>query len=277
MRLSVGEIWSFLDLQVEIDGNARGLNLNAGGLFLENISIETVKSIQANQEYHGEILEGLFINREILWQPNVYDRVQVCITNLSLFSVFCQEEIERFTVDERSGHELYTHLLEYLSQLGQAAIGKFSKVLDEAEKTKTEDEDSIHDPKNKIPRILGNFRKECFPVIKIFVELLPPSDLARINAQHRMDFAVQIIINQYNLKYSDIKNPYWEVVENPGKPTQPKVKAKPEEASADGTPKVETSVESPDATDNPKVETSPKSQAADDKPEVEPSPENQDA
>ncbi len=246
MRLSVGEIWSFLDLQVEVDGKSRGLNLNAGDLFLENIPLETIRSIQENGEYHAETLEGLFINREVLWQPNVYDRIQVCITNLSLFSVFCQEEIEKFGKNGKSGVEFYTHLLEYLSDLGQGSIGKFSKVLDEAS-APSEEEDSIHDPKNKIPRILGNFRKECFPIIKIFVELLPPADLARIHAEHRMDFAVQVIINQYNLKYSDIINPFWEIVKNPGKPSQPKSKSKTEKQSAK--PGDQTQVKTEDQTE----------------------------
>lgn len=249
MKLSIGEIWSFLDLQVEVDGKSRGLNLHAGGLFLENIPLETIKSIQENEEYHSDILEGLFINREILWQPNVYDRIQVCITNLSLFSVFCHEEIDKFAQNETNGGVFYTHLLNYLSELGQGAIGKFSKVLDESKPATGSDEDSIHDPKNKIPRILGNFRKECFPVIRIFVELLPTTDLARISSQHRMDFAVEVIINQYNLKYSDITSPYWEIVKNPGKSTEPKVQAKPEIKAA----------------------------PVEDKTEAEPSPESQDA
>ena len=227
MRLAVGQIWRFLDLNVEVDGKTRGLNLNAGNFFLENIPIETIVSIQNNQEYHSDTLEELFINREVLWQPNVYDRVEVCITNLSVFSVFCQEEIEKFKTQERGGSDFYTHLLTYLSELGQNAIKKFSKVLEEAAPNSEEDE--IHDPRNKIPRILGHFRKECFPVIKIFIDLLPEDDLRKISARHRMDFAVQVIINQYNLKYSDIINPYWIIVDNP---KESKVSEKPAKETA---------------------------------------------
>ena len=162
--------------------------------------------------------------------------------------------------------EFYRHLLNYLSELGQGAIGKFSKVLDESKppSESEEDSDSIHDPKNKIPRILGNFRKECFPVIKIFVELLPTTDLARISAQHRMDFAVEVIINQYNLKYSDIINPYWEIVKNPGKPTEPKAQPKPQEetVATKDQPKVEPEKETVSPKDEPEVETNPESQDA---------------
>ena len=89
MKLEIAEIWNFLKLRIDQSTQSISFNLAAADFKLENLSSETIKALKNKEDYHEEVLTSIFINREILWQPNVYDKVEICISNLNIFSSFC--------------------------------------------------------------------------------------------------------------------------------------------------------------------------------------------
>ncbi len=225
MKLEIAEIWNFLKLRIDQSTQSISFNLAAADFKLENLSSETIKALKNKEDYHEEVLTSIFINREILWQPNVYDKVEICISNLNIFSSFCQDAIDQLANSDKPIDQFHHEIFQFLSTLSQETVNVFQESIQKSKENVrvAPSEDSAYvNPKSYIPRILGRFRKKAFPVIQVFIGLLPQGNLVRRSALNRMDFAVQVIINQYNLKYSDVIDPFWEVVIQDVKKQQPK-------------------------------------------------------
>ncbi|MCZ6694896.1 MAG: hypothetical protein O6939_13405 [Bacteroidetes bacterium] len=255
MKLEIAEIWNFLKLRIDQSTQSISFNLAAADFKLENLSSETIKALKNKEDYHEEVLTSIFINREILWQPNVYDKVEICISNLNIFSSFCQDAIDQLTNSDQPIDQFYNQIFQFLSSISQETVNVFQESIQDSKanvKIAPSEDSTYVNPKSYIPRILGRFRKKAFPVIQVFIGLLPQGNLVRRSALNRMDFAVQVIINQYNLKYSDVIDPFWEVViqdvkkqtpkQGPPKSTQSdevKKEAAPKEEGKEAAPKEE--------------------------------------
>jgi len=244
MKLAVGEISHFFKLE---PGENFQIELVAGKLRIDGLNKKIITALQSNTDYLDEILNALFINREIIWQPNVYNNIDVCITNLNVFSVFAEEELEKISHNKPSA-SFYKKVYNFLIEKCKESITVFSNAKtqinadDQAANIKPSSQDTIQ-------AILGIFRKEVLPVIKVFIELSPDGRLAKRQALHRMDFAIEVVINQYNLKYSDIINPYWEIIRKPMSETNESNEEKTDKTSA------------PDDNKKPGEETTPPKQA----------------
>ena len=202
MKLEIAEIWNFLKLRIDQSTQSISFNLAAADFKLENLSSETIKALKNKEDYHEEVLTSIFINREILWQPNVYDKVEICISNLNIFSSFCQDAIDQLANSDQPIDQFYNQIFQFLSSISQETVNVFQESIQDSKanvKIAPSEDSTYVNPKSYIPRILGRFRKKAFPVIQVFIGLLPHRNLVRRSALNRMDFAVQVIINQYNI------------------------------------------------------------------------------
>jgi len=235
MKLEIAEIWNFLKLKIDASVQEINFSLRAGEFGLDDLSVKTIEALKDRVDYHEEVLTSIFINREIIWQPNVYDKVEICISNLNIFSSFCQDAIDQLANSDKPIDQFHHEIFQFLSTLSQETVNVFQESIQKSKENVrvAPSEDSAYvNPKSYIPRILGRFRKKAFPVIQVFIGLLPQGNLVRRSALNRMDFAVQVIINQYNLKYSDVIDPFWEVVIEDVKKQPPK-KEPPESIQSD--------------------------------------------
>ena len=201
MKLSLGEIWGFMDLAPIPDVKDKDVQwlyeLVAGEIKINHLTDNDIRALREDGNYDTELLPSIFTYREVLWQPNVYTQPSLCIPQLNVLRVFCEEYNTNLKNGTSGVKRLYKKLLE--------GLGKYCK----------EAHDRIAGASNagdvRIPTILGDLRKNAFPIIKFF--LFHPKNRPdyRTDAMNRLNYAVKIMLTQYNNKYHDLVDPYWTI------------------------------------------------------------------
>lgn len=200
MKISLNEIWGFMEIapfpeKKESEEVQWIYELVAGDISVPNLSTEDIKILNADENYDTELLPSIFTYREILWQPNVYTQPALCIPQLNILKVFCEEFVEENKGDKSSTKWLYAKLLDGLGTYCDVAIQKISN---------TENSGDI-----RISTILGNLRRNAFPIIKFFIYHPMNRKDYHFDALNRLNYAVKIMLTQYNNKYDDLHDPYW--------------------------------------------------------------------
>ncbi len=206
MKIDLNEIWEFMDMAPQPRTADRGdhwlYELVAGGVVVKNLKSQDITNLKKEENYDTELLPSIFTFREILWQPNVYTKPSQCIPQLNILKVFCEDYVSELKNSQNGDVWPYFGLLNGLGHYcGQALEGV----------TSVKKEGDIH-----LEHILGNLRKNAFPIIKFFIfHPMNRKDYQR-DALNRLNYAVKIMLTQYNNKYFDLQDPYWNV--SVGKP-----------------------------------------------------------
>ncbi|MEL7222000.1 MAG: hypothetical protein AAGJ93_11825, partial [Bacteroidota bacterium] len=70
--------------------------------------------------------------------------------------------------------------------------------------------------------VLGEFRRQCFPIILFFIMHPKNREDYQKDAWNRLNYCVKVQITQFNNKFTELTYPYWEIYFKPVK-EQPKV------------------------------------------------------
>lgn len=169
--------------------------LVAGDIKISGLTDDDILALKKDGNYDTELLPSIFTYREVLWQPNVYTQPSLCIPQLNILKVFCEEYNTNLKNGTSGVKKLYKKLLEGLGQYCGEAHDQIVNA------------SSASDV--RIPTILGNLRRNAFPIVKFFLfHPMNRNDYQR-DALNRLNYAVKIMLTQYNNKYDDLKDPYW--------------------------------------------------------------------
>ena len=202
MKINLNEVWGFMEIAPFPEKkDAKEVQwiyeLVAGDISIPNLSTDDIKSLNTDKNYDTELLPAIFTYREILWQPNVYTQPALCIPQLNILKVFCEDFVEVNKENTNGTIWLYSKLLFGLIKYCDTAIKKISD---------TEKKGNI-----RISSILGDLRKDAFPIIKFFIYHPMNRKDYHFDALNRLKYAVKIMLTQYNNKYDDLHDPYWTV------------------------------------------------------------------
>lgn len=208
MKISLSEIWNFSDL-IKADEKGWSYRLLAGEVSIEDISQNVLQTLRNDKDYDTELLPSIFTFREILWQPDVFTEASMTLPGLRILHSFCMEIVQEYSERDIQTFPIYSELLEGLANCCQLAVIEL-----EAEQ-----------PANKV---LGDFRTRAFPIVKFFI-FHPQNrhDYYR-DAVNRLNYAVKIMLTQFHGRYTELKDPFWEVSYDLSK-TKPSKKPGPEE------------------------------------------------
>ncbi len=191
MKISLSEIWNFSDL-IESSEKGWSYNLVVGDFVVKDISHEMLVELKADKSYDTELLPGIFTFREILWQPDVFTESVSSLPGLRILKAHCEETIEHYDQSSVKTFILYSELLRGLALSCEKAIA------------------SLEDGKSSVNKTLGVFRTEAFPIIKFFI-YHPQNRLDYYrDAVNRLNYAVKVMLTQFNGKYTELTDPFWE-------------------------------------------------------------------
>ena len=192
MKISQSEIWNFIDFVGEKE-KGWSFSLRAGLVEVTGISPSTLMLLRSDKDYDTEILPSIFTFREILWQPDVFTEASMSLSSLRVLKAFCEETTTELTQTESPVNAIYSSLLEGIAKETGAAI------------------EVIEGSQSSVIKTLRVLRKRTFPIIKFFV-YHPQNRLDyHRDAINRLNYAVKIMLTQFYGRYTDLKDPFWEV------------------------------------------------------------------
>lgn len=193
MRVSLSEIWNFTDI-IKNDEIGWSFTLHAGSAVVDGIDKNTLQLLRDDNDFNTELLPEIFTFRDVLWQPDVFVDATMSLPSLRVLQAYCDEQSEDYQASGSDLGQIYAKLLFAIGQ--QCSIASESLSGEEAD----------------VKSALGLLRKNTFPIIKFFIGH-PRNRLDYYrDAVNRLNYAVKIIITQFNGKYSDLQDPYWEVL-----------------------------------------------------------------
>ena len=115
------------------------------------------------------------------------------LPGLRILKAFCEETAATYSESDRNSDKIYGQLVMGIANYCDKAI------------TLLEDQSQ----NQSVTRILGDFRRDSFPILKFFI-YHPQNRLDYYrDAVNRLNYAVKIILTQFFGRYTELADPYW--------------------------------------------------------------------
>jgi len=189
MKIGFNDIWDFLEYASRSKTDWH-FALRTGDISIKNLRYKSLASLKNDKNFDTELISSLFIYREILWQPNVFISADKSLTPLKIFQAHCEEVIQREMI-----HPICKELIKGLIVHTKRAITRLGE-----------------NGNASTVKVLGDFRRRCFPIILFFILHPQNREDYRNDAWNRLNYCVKIQITQFNNKFTELTYPYWEII-----------------------------------------------------------------
>ena len=112
MDIPINQIWNFIALRTA-DTPKQRYSLHAAHVIMAGLDAQSITELTKKKGYDTELLPSLFTYREILWQPNVFEKPQLCTPAIRIFKAFCEEKAAEYDQDKGKMYEVVEDLFIY--------------------------------------------------------------------------------------------------------------------------------------------------------------------
>lgn len=201
MKIGISEIWNLACL-IDMHEHGWHFDLVAGDVCIRGLSLQELTAVWHDSAYDVELLPALFTFREILWQPDVFTESANALPALRILKAHCEEVTEAYEHEQaRTPLHLYTRLLEGVAAATGLAIQE------------------LHSQQS-VREALRALRLRIFPIIRFFICHPQNKTEYQRDAINRLNFAVKVMITEFDGKYTEFTDPYWEVHYQPSEKSE---------------------------------------------------------
>jgi len=218
MDILINQIWNFIALRTA-DTPKQRYSLHAAHVIMPGLDAQSINELTKKKGYDTELLPSLFTYREILWQPNVFEKPQLCTPAIRIFKAFCEEKAAEYDQDKGKIYEIYSGLLKGLAENCVRALKDLEKKRQPV---------SIH-------KVLKELRNRSFPIIKFFIDHPQNRNDYYHEAVNRLNYAIKISISEFNGRFTEFEEPFWRV-ENEQTTLKKETRVAPKKAVTNETP-----------------------------------------
>ena len=205
MDIPINQIWNFIALRAAETPKQR-YSLHAAHVIMAGLNVQSITELTKKKGYDTELLPSLFTYREILWQPNVFEKPQLCTPAIRIFKAFCEEKAAEYDQNDGKTYEIYRSLLKGLAENCMYALKDLEKKRHPV---------SIH-------KVLKELRNRSFPIIKFFIDHPQNRNDYYHEAVNRLNYAIKISITEFNGRFTEFQEPFWRVENEPKPPKKQK-------------------------------------------------------
>jgi hypothetical protein len=209
------ELWKLLNLGIDLDFEKMVLTIRLGPLTIKNVKIGTVRELSKDEHAIERILSDHFIKRGVMWVDFSLERVEDCVGSLKDLEQRCLTQKDKFGISSKPSDKLLATALEAWANECRDANREFTQAI-EFEKIgrQTEfDSEFILRAHDEIPKILGKFRKNSYPIVEMFMQLLDEKNVVKQQANEKLSYGKDLIVRNYGIPVSEITNPQYQFEE----------------------------------------------------------------
>ena len=203
MDIPINQIWNFIALQ-SANADEQQYSLHAAHVIMAGLDVQSITELTKKKDYDTELLPSLFTFREILWQPNVFEKPQLCTPAIRIFKAFCEEKAAEYDQNKGKAYEIYKGLLKGLAENCILALKDLEKKRQPV---------SIH-------KVLRELRNRSFPIIKFFIKHPQNRYDYYHEAVNRLNYAIKISMTEFNSRFTEFEEPFWRVENDPKSPKE---------------------------------------------------------
>ena len=171
------ELWKLLNLALDIDWEKRRLTLRLGPLTIQDLPLATVRKLSENHQLVEDLLSEQFVRRGVMWADFRRERVADCINSLRDLQTKSLKNSEAFASSRKPEDGVVATVLQgWANSSDEAAKLLEFGLEDESDPANTGMDVSASD---YIPDSLGKLRKDTFPIVQMFIDLLPDGNAVR--------------------------------------------------------------------------------------------------
>ena len=194
MKIPYQEIWAFIELVDPGDGYQMGLSV--GQKMVRNIPFNIIRDIRDDTNYDPRLLEVLFTEREVFWEPKESRKLSQYLIKLDIAQYEYQKAIEQIKQKDDPPHYLYAELLTH-----------FLKTIEEHRK-------DIAEEGKATLRTIGRFRCNSLPFFIFFVEHPKTRKNEKKEALRKLNCMVNGLLTELRENFYNIEtDPFWVIEE----------------------------------------------------------------
>ena len=204
---------------IVVDFKKKTLTVKIGNfLTIKNISFATIKQLTADSSRVESLLSNHFITRRVMWEDFSKEEVEFCIASLNDLKSKNFEQADLFGKSKAKDDKFLSSWIRCWGNECDKAIKEFQDATQNEKISRSIEINSeyVLRAHEKIPKILGEFRRKTYPVIQVLIALLDEKNPIRKEAESKLSSGKNLLVRHYDISVNKLLDPDWQITDPKG-------------------------------------------------------------